>query len=297
MLISRPIEQPELIEAWLSDMRGNKVSIRVPTRGQGARLIALAMKRTRTTRSEREKQKQTVEKVLERIAARLHLPHPPASIEGYDISNISGSEPVGVKVSFLNGQPDKSGYRRYKIRGFYDQDDPGMIHQTITRRVAHRDEEPLPDLFLIDGGKSQINAAVAALREQLGEKVPPVAGIAKAREQGEEERFYLPGRKNHVTFPKGDPGLMLLMRVRDEAHRFVNTFHRKRRTKTLIRSALDDVPSIGPKKRQALLEAFGSVKAMLAAPDDHIANVPGISTKDVERIRAHFSEKEIGLTV
>jgi len=294
VLISRPIEQPELIEAWLSEMRGNKVSILVPSRGQGARLMALSIKNAHDA-LQREKQKHTVEKALERIAARLHLPYQPALIEGYDIANLSGSEPVGVKVSFVNGRPDKSAYRQYKIRGFVDQDDPGMIHQTVTRRVAHREEEPLPDLFLIDGGKSQVNAAVAALQEQLGERFPPVAGIAKAREQGDEERFYLPGRKNPVTFPRGDAGLMLLMRVRDEAHRFVNTFHRKRRTSTLIRSALDDVPSIGPKKRQALLEAFGSVKAMLAASDEDIANVSGISTKDVERIRAHFREKEIGL--
>ena len=172
-----------------------------------------------------------------------------------------------------------------------------MIHQTITRRVGHSDEEHLPVLFLIDGGKSQLNAACAALRDQLGREFPSVAAIAKAREEGQEERFYLPNRKNPVVFPHGDPGLMLLMRIRDEAHRFVHTFHTKSRTREVIHSALDDVPGIGLKKRQALLKTFKSVKEMLAASDDDIAEVTGINKKDVERIRDYFKDQEIGFTV
>jgi excinuclease ABC subunit C len=168
VLISRPIEQPELIETWLSEMRGNKVTIRVPSRGQGTRLMALAMKNAHESLL-REKQKDSMHKAIEHISHRLHLGEPPKHIEGYDISNISGSEPVGVKVSFKEGAPDKQGYRKYKMRGFTYQDDPGMIYQTISRRVRRMDEEPLPDLFLIDGGKSQLNAAHAALQELLGE--------------------------------------------------------------------------------------------------------------------------------
>lgn len=296
VLISRPVEQPELIEAWLSELRGNKVIVRVPSRGQGARLLQLALRNARDALL-REKQKASVEKSLERIAAKLHLPGPPGLIEGYDISNIAGTQPVGVKVAFRDGQPDKAAYRKYRIRGFADQDDPGMIHQTITRRVSHRDEEPLPDLFLIDGGKSQLNAACAALQEQLGREFPPVAAIAKSREEDQEERFYLPNRKNPVVFPHGDPGLMLLMRVRDEAHRFVHTFHTKSRTKAVIHSALDDIPGIGPKKRTALLTSFKSVKEMLAASDEQITAVPGINTRDVERIRNHFRNQGIGLSI
>jgi excinuclease ABC subunit C len=295
VLVSRPIEQPQLIETWLSELRGNKVTVRVPLRGQGDRLMGLALKNAADALF-RETQKDTVEKALERIAAKLHLPSPPRLIEGYDISNIAGSQPVGVKVSFRDGQPDKTGYRQYKIKGFSDQDDPGMIHQTITRRVSHRDQEPLPDLFLIDGGKSQLNAASQALRENPGDEIPAIAGIAKARGEGEEERFYLPNRKNPVVFPKGDSGLMLLMRVRDEAHRFAHKFHTKSRAKAVISSALDQIPGIGPKKRQALLKAFGSVRDLLAATDEDIAAVSGIGKTDLERIRAHFKEKRIGLT-
>jgi excinuclease ABC subunit C len=295
VLISHLIEQPELIEAWLSEMRGNKVTIRAPSRGQGSRLMALALKNAHDSLL-REKQKDNMQRAIEYIASRLHLPGPPKHIEGYDISNMSGSEPVGVKVSFKDGAADKSGYRQYKMRGFSDQDDPGMIHQTIARRVAHRDEEPLPDLFLIDGGKSQLNAAHAALKELLGDDTPPVAGIAKAREEGEEERFYLPNRKNPVIFPKGDAGLMLLMRVRDEAHRFAHSSHTKSRSKAVVRSTLDEAPGIGPKKRLALLTRFGSVAGLLAASDEEITAVPGIGPKDVEHIRNHYKKKEIGLS-
>jgi excinuclease ABC subunit C len=288
VLVSRAIETPEAVEAWLSELRGNKVIIRVPERGQGTRLMKLALKNAHDALM-REKHKNTLDKALEHVAAKLHLPGSPKIIEGYDISNISGTEPVGVKVSFRDGRPDSSRYRQYKIRGFPDQDDPGMIHQTISRRVGRREEDPLPDLFLIDGGKSQLNAAVTALHEVLGADAPPVASIAKARGDSEQERFYLPNRKNPVIFPRGDSGLMLLMRVRDESHRFAHKSHTRRRTKSLIRSTLDDVPGIGPKKRQALLKAFGSVKALLAASDDSIAEIPSISRKDVENLRTHFA--------
>ncbi|MDQ7781971.1 MAG: excinuclease ABC subunit UvrC [Desulfomonilaceae bacterium] len=295
VLVSHSIENPEAVEAWLSDMRSNKVSVRVPSRGRGARLMSLALKNAHDALL-RENQKGTLEDTLARIAERLRLPHPPRAIEGYDISNTSGGEPVGVKIRFTDGKPDTSKYRQYKIRGFPDQDDPGMIHQTISRRVGRREEDPLPDLLLIDGGKSQLNAATAALRELLGNAAPPVASIAKPRGDGEQERFYLPNRKNPVTFPKGDPGLMLLMRVRDESHRFAHKTHARRRARTVIRSTLDDVSGIGPKKRRALLTAFGSVKQMLAASDDSIIAVPGITRKDVENLRAHFLEIEPGET-
>jgi excinuclease ABC subunit C len=294
VLISRPIEQPELIEAWLSELRGGKVILRVPVRGQGTRLMQLALKNAHDALL-REKLKDTVEKTLQRVAAKLHLSRVPQMIEGYDISNFAGSEPVGVKVCFRDGRPDKALYRYYKMEGFSDQDDPAMILQTISRRLAHSDDEPLPDLFLIDGGKSQLNAASEALKVAPAGATFAVAGIAKAREEGDQERFFLPNRKNPVVFPRGDPGLMLLMRVRDEAHRFAHAFHTNRRAKAVIRSTLDDVPGIGPSKRAALLKTFGSVKDLLSATDAEIAATPGITATDVEQIRNHFRKGKIGL--
>ncbi len=291
VLISHPIEQPDLISDWLSEVRGAKVSLRVPVRGRGTRLMKLALKNAHNSMM-REKHKDTVADALERVTTELRLPEPPTVIEGYDISNTSGSHPMGAKVSFKNAAPDKTAYRQFKMKGFSDQDDPGMIYQTITRRVSHRDEDPLPDLFLIDGGKSQLNAAIAALRDQLGDEAPPVAAIAKARKEKAQDRIFLPNRKNPVTFPHGDPGLMLLMRIRDESHRVAHATHTKRYGKAVIQSALDKVPGIGPKKREALLTAFGSLKKTLAASDEEIAEIRGITCKDVERIRDYFKVKK-----
>lgn len=287
VLISKPIEQPDVIEAWLSELRGSRVIVRVPVRGEGTHLLQLALKNAHNALL-KEKHRDTMDKALERVAGKLHLAKPPRLIEGYDISNSAGSEPVGVKVCFRDGRPDKSLYRAYKMQGFSDQDDPGMILQTVARRIGHSDEEPLPDLLLIDGGKSQLNAAAEALKPLPEDRRPALAGIAKAREEGDEERFYLLNRKNPVLFPKGDSGLMLLMRVRDEAHRFAHGFHTRTRVQAVVRSELDDVPGIGPAKRTALLKAFGSVKNMLAASDREIVAVPGINERDVERIRRRF---------
>ncbi len=290
ILVSRPIEQPDLLETWLSEMRQNKVTIRVPTKGRGLHLLQLALKNAHDALI-REKTKNSLQKSLEIIAERLHLKSTPSVIECYDISNVAGSDPVGAKVSFKDGMPDKSAYRKFKMRGFADQDDPGMIHQTVSRRLFHRDEDPLPDLFLIDGGKSQLNAANLALHEILGEAAPPVVAIAKGRLEGENDRFYRPNRKNELSFPKEDTGLFLLMRIRDEAHRFVHAFHTNTRKKTVIRSALDGARGIGPRKRQNLLTTFGGVKGIMAAPDSKLLEVSGITSKDILNIRRHFAKE------
>ncbi len=290
ILVSLPIESPELIASWLSELRGSKVVVRVPSRGHGAKLLQLALKNAHDA-LQREKHQVGVEKTLDRIAAQLKLTQRPLTIEGYDISNNAGSDSVGVKVCFRDGKPDKTSYRKFKIRDYSNQDDPGMIHQTLTRRLSHRDEDPLPDLFLIDGGKSQLNAACLALRESLGQDAPPVVSIAKARAQGADEKFFLPNRKNEVVFPKGDAGLHLLMQVRDEAHRFAHAFHTESRGKSVIKSSLDTVPGIGAKKRSVLLGAMGSVKAILGARDEELIAIRGITAMDVQRIRKHFSEK------
>ncbi|MEW6349894.1 MAG: excinuclease ABC subunit UvrC [Thermodesulfobacteriota bacterium] len=289
ILVCRPIEQPEPIAEWLSEIRGNKVIIRVPARGPGVNLMRLATKNARDALL-RRRQRESFERSLDQIAARLHLPSAPMLIEGYDISNIAGSDPVGVKVAFKEARPYKKAYRHFKMQGFSDQDDPAMIHQTMVRRIRHRDEDPLPDLFLIDGGRAQLNAAVAALTEELGPDAPPVAAIAKVRQEGQQERIYLPHRKNPVVFPHGDSGLRLLMQVRDESHRVAQSFQSKRHKKAVIKSALDEVPGIGAKKREALLTAFGSVKKLLAASDAEIAQVPGVGLKDAQRIRQHLAE-------
>ncbi len=287
IIVPKSLERQEVIESWLSDLRGSKVSIRIALRGPRARLVQLALKNARMA-SEREKQKKSTENALDRLAVKLRLNNSLKLIECYDISNISGAESVGVKVAFLDGRPLKSAYRKFKIRDFNDQDDPGMINQVISRRVSHREADVLGDLLIVDGGKSQLNAAVAALNDLDPDHRPPVISIAKGRAPDESDKIYAYNRKNPLSFSKGDVSLLAIMKIRDESHRYAHSFHTNRRTKSVIRSNLDGVSGIGQKKRNLLLNTFGSLKGLLQATDEQLKNVPGITSKDVRQIREHF---------
>jgi excinuclease ABC subunit C len=164
-----------------------------------------------------------------------------------------------------------------------------MIHQVILRRINHIDKDPLGDLLIIDGGKSQLNAAVEALKDLDPDLRPRVISIAKAQSPDENDQIYEPNRKNPLNFSKGDSCLLAIMKIRDEAHRHAHSFHTSRRKKSVIRSALENVPGIGERKRTALLKTFGSLKGILEAKDELLNNVPGIGPKDIIRIRRHFS--------
>jgi excinuclease ABC subunit C len=281
------LERQEVIESWLSDMRGAKVNIRVALRGPGAILIRLALKNAEMA-LEREKQKTLADNALDQLAVKLKIDSSLKLIECYDISNISSVEPVGVKVAFLDGKPLKSLYRKFKIRNFENQDDPGMINHVISRRIKHLAEDPLGDLLIIDGGKSQLNAAVAALQEVDPDHRPPVISIAKAQSQDDTDRIYAPNRKNPLSFSKGDALLLTIMRIRDEAHRYALSFHTGRRAKTVIRSNLDNIAGIGSKKRNVLLKTLGSLKGVLEATDDQLLGLSSITSKDIQRIREYF---------
>ncbi len=284
ILLSEPIDQQELIESWLSSVRRGRVCLKVCTRGQALRLIALAQKNAHNA-YQREKQQQSSAEALQNVARKFNLSGPPEVVEAYDISNTAGSRPVGVKVSFANGKPRKSSYRKYRITGFTDQNDPAMIHQVVLRRLARQEKDPLPNLMLIDGGKSQLNAALQALKTIKDGAHISVVAIAKGRNEGESDCFYLPNRKNPVACSPRDPALLFLMKVRDEAHRFAHAYHSKLRGQVMHASWLDEVPGIGPKKKQALLKAFGSVRRLLEASDEAILAVNGIGKKDLEHLR------------
>jgi excinuclease ABC subunit C len=289
IIVSRSLEGQEVIESWLSDIRGSRVIIKAATRGTNARLIRLAMKNAGMA-LDREEQKRQAANALDRLAGKLKLVNPPKLIECYDISNISGSEAVGGKVAFLEGKPLKSAYRKFRIRDFQDQNDPGMIHQVILRRINHADKDPLGDLLIIDGGKSQLNAAVEALKSLHPDSRPRVISIAKARSPEEYDRIYEPNRKNHLNFAKGDSCLLAVMKIRDEAHRYAHSFHTDRRNKSALRSVLENVPGIGKRKSTTLLKTFGSLKSILEAKDEILNKVPGISPNDIKRLREHFLE-------
>lgn len=239
LLLSMEIPGRIPLASLLSDRAGFRVRIAVPAKGERARLVELAGRNAQEAhRMEREKEL-AYERVSARLASLCGLASPPVRIEGFDISTISGSDPVGSMVTFVGGRPAKRWYRKFKVRGIPGQDDFAMMEQVVRRRFGHdEDFGGMPDLVLVDGGKGQLSAARAAM-EAAGTGPVPVISLAKERVRGGEtafrERIFLPGRKNPVILSGDDPLLHLLMRVRDEAHRFALRFHRDRRTRQAFR--------------------------------------------------------------
>lgn len=227
------------LASLLSDRAGFPVRITVPAKGERVRLVDLAgTNAMEAHRMEREREA-SYERVAARLASLCGLAAGPVRIEGFDISTISGSEPVGSMVTFVGGKPAKRWYRKFKVRGIQGQDDFAMMEQVVRRRFGHdEDFGGTPDLVLVDGGKGQLSSARTAM-EAAGAGSVPVISLAKQRARNGEtairERIFLPGRKNPVILPGNDPLLHLLMRVRDEAHRFALRFHRDRRSRTAFR--------------------------------------------------------------
>jgi excinuclease ABC subunit C len=294
----------ETIEKWLAELKGQRVRILWTQRGPRAEYMRLvrdnAEQNLRAYLAHQELQETSSAKSLTELATALDLPDTPHRIECYDISNIQGTNPVASMVVFVEGRAKKSEYRRFKIR--YDQgaNDFAMMQETLRRRLrylkadtnAPGEEDPAsiredktleahlrrkekfhhrPDLLLIDGGKGQLNAVVEVL-EELDLWGIPVAGLAK-----EHEWLYVPGQSEPIVLPPSSPGLHLVMRIRDEAHRFAVEFHRKRRGKAMTRSALDALAGVGPVRRKRLLGAFGSLAAIKRASVDEVAAVKGMT--------------------
>jgi excinuclease ABC subunit C len=241
--------------------------------------------------------------MVEELQRRLGLRNAPKRIECFDISNFQGRLMVGSKVSFDEGQADKSRYRRYRVRTVEGQDDFASLYEVLKRRFARGlAENDLPDLLVIDGGKGQLGVAVAVL-DELDIHGVDVASLAKDRVASDvrgteirrsEERVFLPLRKNPVILPRNSNALFLLQRVRDEAHRFAITFHRELRNRERLRSTLDDVPGIGPERRRRLLRHFGSARRLADATPEEIATVPGINATLAAAVAERLREKPSG---
>jgi excinuclease ABC subunit C len=238
ILLPFPLSDRAALSAALSERAGRKVALLTPVKGERLRLVELAGKNAaEDARMQREKER-AYRFLAERMASAFSLPSPPLRIEGYDISNLSGTDPTGSMVTFIGGKAAKKWYRKFSIRGVTGPDDYAMMEELVRRRF-HHDEDfgGMPDLVLIDGGRGQLSSAQRAMGS-AGKGSIPVISLAKERVRGGEtlfkERVFLPGRKNPVHLPDNDPALHLLMRVRDEAHRFAVTFHRKRRTKAAL---------------------------------------------------------------
>jgi len=297
ILLPFPIDDQDLIQEWLSDQAKRKVEVFVPERGDKAGQVELANTNARQaleSSREKEKIKQDAIQELKRI---LRLNKTPAWIECYDISNLGEKLAVGAMVKFLNAEPEKSGYRKYRIKGVDAQNDYQMMKEVLFRRFqrALAENQPLPDLVILDGGKGQLNVALAVLTE-LKIKNLELAALAKEREMAaakspdlekKPERIYLPRVRDPIRLKPG-PAQNLLVRIRDEAHRFALAYHRKLRQKLTRGSLLLEIPGIGEKKKRALLKHFGSLKRIREASLEQISSAPGISEKDAERIFSFF---------
>jgi excinuclease ABC subunit C len=235
LLLPFEIQGLEALESVLTDRSGRAVSVRVPQKGERLRLIELASRNASEAHRMRREKAASYERVSTGLAQLCGLARPPIRIEGFDISNLAGTGAVGSMVTFVEGRPVKKHYRKFAIRGIEGQNDFAMMEQVVRRRFGHdEDFGGMPDLLLIDGGKGQLGAALAALAESGHASVPAISLAKERTREGETifvERIFLPGRKNPVVPPKNDPVLLLLMRIRDESHRFAVTFQRARRTK------------------------------------------------------------------
>jgi len=277
IIVSVLPEEGEGLADWLSDKRGNRVTLRQPKRGDGRRLVEMALDNGRRLLEDRLSRQRSWEGTREEMCRLLRLPKAPERIICMDISNIGGKQSVGAVVSFLGGEKESAAYRHYKIRTVDGPNDYASMSEVLERHLKRAEEGGfLPDLLLVDGGKGQLAMAVAAVEAlNLRERVM-LAGIAK--ERGDEgEKLYRPGRKNPIVLPPHSPILLLLMRIRDESHRFGITFHRKWRRRETLTSELQGIVGLGPVRQQALLEHLGSVSRIRTATCEELAQVPGIS--------------------
>jgi excinuclease ABC subunit C len=293
--IVAPLEDGAVLGAVLGERRGSKVAVRAAQRGSKRRLLQLAQHNAdlaAQTESERilRKSASRIES-LERLRDGLGLDRLPLRIECYDISNLGEQHPVGSMVVFEGGVPKKAHYRKFSVRDATGQDDFAMMNQVLRRRFERRSDDAgrydesfaaLPDLVVVDGGKGQLSAAVAALAD-AGADVD-VVSLAKQREE-----VFVPGRRDPLPLPSDDPGSLLLQRIRDEAHRFAVTYHRQRRDADLRRSPVfDELPQVGPVRRRRILEHFGSPERFLSASREEIERVPGLPRKVAREIYAHL---------
>lgn len=333
ILLPVEIEERNIVQAWLRQRRGAAVTVEVPQGGEKLRLVDMAANNAEqalnTFTQELAQKEAWAEEAMAQLQEAIGLPTLPTRVEGYDISNIQGTAPVGSMVVSENGEASKGEYRRFKVRWHPESpNDFAMMHEVITRRLrAYLDEDEkfskLPDMIMIDGGKGQLAAALKA-RDDLGLSVPMV-GLAKRH-----EIIYVPERSpvsldlapedqeledlaqvhsgparaqpyaftgvseaytyRDIELPLNSPGLMLLRKLRDEAHRFALSFHRKIRDKRMTGSAIEEIPGIGPRRRRLLLRTFGSVEGIRRASIDDLAAVPTMTRKLAEQVNEYLRE-------
>ncbi len=305
VVLPKSIQSADAYMEWLSDLAKHRVQIRVPMRGKLKDLLVIAMKNARQYFDANRSRLDQSALAAEKLRKLLKLESAPKVVECYDISNLQGGFSVGSMVCFVDGKPEPSKYRRYKIKTVEGQDDFAMLYEVLKRRMKHAiEDDEFPDLIVIDGGKGQLYRAMAAISELSNGRRIPVISIAKERItkgsgrnftsdsiERKVERIFLPGVKNAKVLKEGTAEFFFLTRIRDEAHRFAIEYHRLLRSKRMLHSILDDIPGIGPKRKRMLLKEFGSLKRLKEASLQEIMQVKGIPN-DLAKLVYEFLHPE-----
>lgn len=282
VLVPTDLDDIALIEQWLSDKRGESVRILAPERGAKHQLVLLAEENAAAAAADHLRDEELDRQAGEELKRLLRLNHAPRRIEGFDISNTMGNQSVASMVVWEDGQMKKADYRRFKIQTVTGANDFASMKEVVMRRYGREENLAQPDLILIDGGLGQLAAALEGLKE-AGRQGLPILGLAKARGD-KEERIFLAGRKNPIVLKPQSPSTHLLQCIRDEAHRFAITFHRKLRGKSLVASRLDQVIGIGEIRRNQLLNRFGSLDKLASASDEALQEA-GLNAKIIVDLR------------
>ncbi len=304
VLVPVALDDDGALAAWLREKAGRRVRVRLPQRGEARERMEMARQNAELSLARRLSARESVAAALDDLGAQLGLASPPHRIECFDVSTLNGVLPVASRVVFEQGRPATGGYRRYRLRPELGGDDYACLREALSRRLARAEEDPLPDLLMVDGGKGQLAVALAALAD-AGLRVPAI-GLAKERDAESSaasprvrrggglkaERIFLPGRKDPLRLPPGSRALLLLQRIRDESHRFAIEFQRRLRERSGRASVLEEIPGIGPGKRRALLRQLGSLRAVREASESALAAVTGLSAADAARIHRFFARED-----
>ncbi|HIA27999.1 MAG TPA: excinuclease ABC subunit UvrC [Planctomycetes bacterium] len=296
VLVAVPPQEVETVERWLSEKLGRMVKVRVPLRGGKLRLLEMANRHAEVNSKTDMLRIQSRESLASSLAMHLGVDRMLRRIECYDISNIQGTLSVASKVFFEDGEADPDLYRRFRIRTVKGSNDFASMAEVLDRRFRPRENrDPLPDLVVVDGGKGQLSQAVAVIeRHQLD---IAVIGLAKERRRGNSstpERVFVPGRTTPIDLPQDSRESLLLQRIRDEAHRFANSYHRELRRKSQLTSGLEEIPGIGPKRRRHLLQHFGSLKKVRGAMEKELAEVKGMNATTARAVWSFLHADEEG---
>jgi excinuclease ABC subunit C len=298
IIIPCSLPDEAVIAEWLTDKKEKKVALTVPARGTKNALLDMAVANARSLWESGQKKEEQKTDAMKILQDKLSLAKLPRRIECYDISNISGKHAVGSMVVFEDGEPDKSSYRRFRIKTVPESDDYAMMYEVLSRRFAHN--ENLPDLVVVDGGKGQLNVALSVLKD-LKIKLDVIglakeertiisgSGIVKKKDRKSEDRVYLPRRKDAIYLSAWPAALRMLKQARDEAHRFALSYHHQLKQNDDLRSILDEIPDIGKSRKKVLLKHFGSVQQVKNATIEELQKVPGIGKELAEKIYTGLS--------